>query len=370
MPTNTAVYRTDQVGSLLRPAALLDARDAFRAGTITREALAAAENTAVLEALALQKSAGVDIYTDGEMRRDAWMTIFSEAVDGFVDEYPQVETQRPDGTVVYVQRHDKTVKGKLQARRRLAGVDAAFLKAHSPGPFKITMPSPSTVLRFGYKPGVSDAVYPTREALHADTTAIVRDEMLALVNDGCAYVQLDEGFNSYVNPDWRGELERDGHDPIDVLTKDIAADNACYDAIEGKMTRAMHLCRGSRVSWAHGAGTYDWLAERLFDQRHVDRFLLEYDTEVVGGFEPLRFVPKGKVVVLGLVSAKEAELETVDYLLGRINDAAKYCPVEQLALSTQCGFQGAAMRDGAHMTIDQEKRKLELIVEVAHKVWG
>jgi 5-methyltetrahydropteroyltriglutamate--homocysteine methyltransferase len=232
------------------------------------------------------------------------------------------------------------------------------------------MPSPSTVLRFGYKPGVSDAVYPTREALHADTTAIVRDEMLALVNDGCAYVQLDEGFNSYVNPDWRGELERDGRDPMDVLTKDIAADNACYDAIEGKMTRAMHLCRGSRVSWAHGAGTYDWLAERLFDQLHVDRFLLEYDTEVVGGFEPLRFVPKGKVVVLGLVSAKEAELETVDYLLGRINDAAKYCPVEQLALSTQCGFQGAAMRDGAHMTIDQEKRKLELIVEVAHKVWG
>jgi 5-methyltetrahydropteroyltriglutamate--homocysteine methyltransferase len=368
--TTQTIYRTDQVGSLLRPPALLDARDAFKAGSITREQLQAAEDTAVLEALAIQRGAGVDIYTDGEMRRDAWMTIFSEAVDGFVDEYPQIPTERPDGSTVFVQRHDKTVKSKLRPKRRLAGVDATFLKQNAPGPFKITMPSPSTVLRFGYKPGVSDAAYPTREALHADTTAIVRDEMLALVTDGCAYVQLDEGFNSYVNPDWREALKAEGRDPMDVLAKDIAADNVCYDAIEGKMMRAMHLCRGSRVKWAHGAGTYDWLAERLFDQLHVDRFLLEYDTEIVGGFEPLRFVPKGKVVVLGLVSAKEPELESVDYLLGRINDAAKYCPIEQLALSTQCGFQGAAMRDGAHMTIDQEKRKLERIVETAHKVWG
>jgi len=370
MPIDTLpLYRTDQVGSLLRPAALLDARDAFQAGKITADALHAAEDAAVLEALALQQATGLSIYTDGEMRRDAWQTIFSQAVDGFVDDYPRVEVTRPDGSAIIVQRHDKAVKSKLRAHRRLAGVDAEFLARHAPGPFKITMPSPSAVLRFGYRTGVSEAAYPTREALHADTTAIVRDEILALAVDGAAYVQLDEGFNSYVNAHWRKQLEREGRDPMDVLAKDIAADNACYDAVEGRLTRAMHLCRGSRVAWSHGQGTYDWLAERLFDQLHVDRFLLEYDTDVVGGFKPLRFVPKGKVVVLGLVSSKEGALESRDDLLRQINDAAQYCPIEQLALSTQCGFQGAAQRDGAHMSIDQQRRKLELIVQTAHEVW-
>lgn len=370
MPTHTQpLYRTDQVGSLLRPPALLDARDAYRAGELPLAGLRAQEDAAVLDALALQQQAGVSIFTDGEMRRDAWQTVFSQAVDGFVEDYPQREVQRPDGNTGVVQMHGKAVIKKLRRHRRLTGTDAQFLGRHSPGPFKITMPSPSVVVRFGYQRGITDVAYPTREELHADATAVVRDEMLALVEDGAAYVQLDEGFNSYVDPDWRADIERDGRSPMDTLASDIAADNACYDAVEGQMTRAMHLCRGSRLTWAHGPGTYDWLAERLFDQLHVDRFLLEYDTEIVGGFEPLRFVPKGKVVVLGLVSSKEAELESQDVLLRRIDEAAKFCPIDQLALSTQCGFQGAAMRDGAHMTIEQERRKLELIVETARKVW-
>jgi 5-methyltetrahydropteroyltriglutamate--homocysteine methyltransferase len=364
------IYRTDQIGSLLRPPALLAARDAHTAKKIDPAALRAAEDAAILDALAMQRDAGMAIFTDGEMRRDAWQTIFSQAVEGFVDDYPQRPVTRPDGSTATIQMHDKAVQQKLVQRRRLAEVDAAFLRTHAPGPFKITMPSPSAVARFGYRAGITEAAYRSREALHADATAIVRGEVEALAGDGAAYVQLDEGFNSYVNPDWRCELERAGRSPMETLAADIAADNTCYDAVEGRMTRAMHLCRGSRVTWAHGPGTYDWLAERLFDQLHVDRFLLEYDSDVVGGFEPLRFVPKGKVVVLGLVSSKEAALESQDDLLRRIEDASRSCPIEQLALSTQCGFQGAATRDGAHMTVDEEQRKLELIAATARKVWG
>jgi 5-methyltetrahydropteroyltriglutamate--homocysteine methyltransferase len=199
----------------------------------------------------------------------------------------------------------------------------------------------------------------------------VSGELQALAADGAAYLQLDEGFNSYVNPDWRQNLQSQGRDPDETLAQDIAADNACYDAVTAPgITRAMHLCRGSRVRWHFGSGDYNWLAERLFERLHVDRFLLEYDTAQAGGFEPLRFVAKGKIVVLGLVTVKSPQLERQDDLLRRIEEASRYCPIEQLALSTECGFQGAADRDGAHLTMDQQWRKLELVADTARKVWA
>jgi 5-methyltetrahydropteroyltriglutamate--homocysteine methyltransferase len=360
-----AIYRADQVGSLLRPRNVLDARDAFKAGKIDRAALEREEDAGVLEILARQRQIGMPIFSDGEMRRDAWQTVFSQAVEGFVDDYPAVENTRPDGTKIKVEMHTKAIRGKLRAVGRLAEKDAIFLKKHAPGPFKITLASPAYVARASYRPGLSDAAYPDRALLLSDTVDIVQREMQALVQDGASYIQLDEGFVYHVT--------RGGHaaDAEQQLAADIAAENECYDSVRSEaVTVAMHVCRGSRVAWHHGSGHYDWLAEQLFDGLHVDRFVLEYDTDIVGGFEPLRFLPKGKVAALGLVSSKEKRLETRDELIRRIDEAARYCAIDQLALTSQCGFQAAADRDGAHLDYETQWRKLELIVETARRVWG
>jgi len=357
------IYRSDQVGSLLRPPRLLDARDAFKAGRIDRAALTEEEDVAVVDVLARQRQIGLSVYSDGEMRRDAWQTVFSQAVAGFAGDYPIWERRRPDGQTIRFQTHTKPVETKLERVGRLAGRDASFLREHAPGPFKITLPSPAFIARGGFKAG--SGAYADREALLADTSAIIRDEMLALVDDGAAYIQLDEGFVHHLTSaaDDPAAAERD-------LMVDIAAENACHDAVRSDdVTTAVHVCRGSRVAWAHGVGTYDWLAERLFDALHVDRFVLEYDTDIVGGFEPLRFLPKGKVVALGLVSSKEPRVETRDELMRRIEEASRFCPIERLALTSQCGFQGAATRDGAHLDYDTQWRKLELVAEVAREVW-
>jgi 5-methyltetrahydropteroyltriglutamate--homocysteine methyltransferase len=216
--------------------------------------------------------------------------------------------------------------------------------------------------------GVTDHVYATRHDLLRDLLPIYQDEMRALAADGVAYVQMDEGFISYVNDNWREGLRDQGLDPEQELAADIAAENACWDLLPpDRVTRAMHICRGSRTT-ERGSGGYEWLAEHLFGQLHVERFLLEYDSDLVGGFEPLRFLPRDKTVVLGLVTSKDPRLENEDLLLRRIDEAARYAPVDQLAISPQCGFGGSA--DNAFMTLDEQWQKLELIARVADRVWG
>jgi 5-methyltetrahydropteroyltriglutamate--homocysteine methyltransferase len=364
-------FRCDQVGSLVRPPRLLDARDDYKAGQIDLAALRAVEDASILDALKMQGEVGMAIFTDGEMRRDSWQTVFSEAVDGFEAAYPMREMTSSDGERVTLRMHTKAICGRLEQKRRLAQTDADFLKQHSPGPYKITMPSPAMIARESYRKGLTDKAYPDTAELRHDIGEIVKGEMLALVADGAAYLQLDEGFTIYADPVRMVALKEEGLDPEQALEEDIAAENACYDAVRRPgVTLAMHLCRGSRSGFLRGRGGYDWLAERLFDRLHVDRYLLEYDSDRVGGFEPLRHVPKGKVAVLGLVSSTDPTLENRDDLLRRIEAASKFCPVDQLAISSQCGFQGAASRDGAHMTIDQERRKLEVIGSVAQEVWG
>ena len=365
-------YRVDQIGSLIRPARLLDARDEYKAGRISRDALRAIEDDCVLEALDLQRAAGMPIFTDGEMRRDAWQTVFSEAVDGFESNYPFRDVELEDGRRIKLQMHVKAINGRLKQHRRLAQVDATFLKQHAPGPFKITMPSPAVVARYSFKPGVTDKVYPDVADLQHDVCSIVKQEMRALLDEGASYLQLDEGFTIYAEPERMKMMTDARQDPEQALERDIALENACYDAVRKEgVTLAMHLCRGSRAGIARGRGGYDWLATHLFDRLHVDRFLLEYDDESrVGGFEPLRHLPKGKVAVLGLVSSTDPRLESQDDLLRRMEEASRFCSLDQLAISSQCGFQGAGSRDGAHMTIDDEKRKLELLVDTARKVWG
>lgn len=365
------VFRTDQVGSLIRPESLLQARDEWLAGRLSRAQLRTYEDEAILQALDLQREVGIAVFTDGEMRRDAWMTGFSQAVDGFADKYPVTEQTRPDGTTVMVQTHSKHVVSKLHQRERLCAHEAAFLREHAPGPFKITIPSPVMIARSSFRPGVTDAVYPDRKALLADCLPIIRNEVQALVNEGVAYIQLDFGFAAYVNEATLAAMKQQGLDPEQELADDIAAENSIYDTLpRDRVTLGIHICRGNRTAWGGGVGGYDWLSERLFRDLHVDRFVLEYDSDRAGGFEPLRHVPEGKVVALGLVTTKSPHLESQEALLRRIEEATRYCPLDRLALSPQCGFQSAALRDGAFMTMDDEKRKLALIVETARKVWG
>jgi len=368
---NTEI-RVDQVGSYVRPEKLLDARDRFSEGKLTREQLRQIEDESILGCLQMQKNAGMQIFGDGEFRRDSWMTPLSEAVDGFVDEYQVEYVDRPDGGKEKIIWHQKPAKGKLKQQRRLAQVDAVFLKKHAPGPFKITLPSP-LCMRRAFKPGLTDAAYADERALIKDAANITKGEIAKLCDEGASYIQLDEGFLAYVRDEFRASLKQKGLDPDIELQKDIDSENEVYDVANQRddVTTALHICRGSRITFHKGAGAYDWLAERLFGGLHVDRYLLEYDdTGRVGGYEPLRHLPKGKVVVLGLVSSKDAPLERPDNLIREVEKASKYCPVDQLAISSQCGFHAAADRNGAHLTADQQGRKLELMVKVAETIWG
>jgi 5-methyltetrahydropteroyltriglutamate--homocysteine methyltransferase len=367
---NTEI-RVDQVGSFVRPEKLLDARDRLHEGRITREQLRQVEDEAILDCLQMQKNAGMQIFGDGEFRRDSWMTPLSEATEGFVDGYQVEYVDRPGGGQEKIVWHQKPVLGKLRQQRRLAQIDAAFLKQNAPGPFKITLPSP-LCMRRSFKPGLTDKVYANDRALIKDTAAITKGEIAKLCDEGVSYIQLDEGFLAYVREEFRASLRQKGLDPDTELQTDIESENDVYDAANIKgVTTALHICRGSRITFHKGVGAYDWLAERLFAGLHVKRYLLEYDdTGRVGGYEPLRHLPKGKVVVLGLVSSKDAPLEQPENLLREIEKASKFCPVDQLALSSQCGFHAAADRNGAHITVDQQRRKLELMVKVAEKIWG
>ena len=361
-------YRTDHVGSLLRPERLLVAREAFKDGRMPLDELRAVEDECILEVFQRQRDIGIEVFSDGEFRRQSYTTDQYEAIEGFAAEYPKAPSTRPDGTVVTVQMHTKPVVGKLRQIRRLTEHESSFLLAHAPRPFKVTMPTPVRVP--GSQPTIP-APYASLAEINADITAIFRDEMAALADEGVTYLQLDKVPTRFVDPEAREAMLAQGLDPDEEFAAEVALENQCYDAARREgVTLAMHFCRGSRTWWQGGSGAYDAIAEQAFSGLHADRFLLEYDTERAGGFEPLRFVPKGKSVHLGLVSTKNGALEDQDDLLRRIDEASKHVDVDQLGIGPQCGFQGASERDGAHMTLDEQWRKLELIVDTARKVWG
>jgi 5-methyltetrahydropteroyltriglutamate--homocysteine methyltransferase len=245
------------------------------------------------------------------------------------------------------------------------------MKSNAPGPFKITLPSPCYVTHKSFEKGVTEAAYATPEEMRADIAAIIADEIDALADDGASYIQFDEGFIDYVRPEYLDGLRAAGRYPDQVIAEDIAVDNGCYDRARARgLTTSMHLCQGSRTAVGRPTQSFEWLAERLLDSLNADCFLLEYDAERVRGFEPLRYLPKGKVAVLGIISSKLPAIEPVDDILRRIDEAAKFCSIDQLAISTQCGFQGSGTADGAHMTIDDQMRKLELVAGIADRVWG
>ena len=378
MPSRT--YRADQVGSFLRPQALKDARAAHERGELSADALRELEDREILRVLDMQKQVGIDVYSDGEFRRGGWASDFQEAVAGYVPGAPPVvmswhssgaetaTTTAPPPEPGFVSR---VIGEKLHQTHRLTAHEVGFLKEHAPGSFKMTMPAATYVTTRGYKPGVTDRAYASRVDVLADAATIIGAELQALASEGVPYLQLDNPhYPDYISEDRRQQWRSLGVDPDQALREDIAADNASVASLDrSRVTVGMHLCRGNGPMgrW-HTEGGYERIAEAVFGGIAVDRFLLEYDSERAGGFEPLRFMPRGKTVVLGLVTTKSPVLESQDELLRRIEEASRYVPVEDLALSPQCGFASTLV--GNPLTWDDQRRKLELVVQTAHKVWG
>jgi 5-methyltetrahydropteroyltriglutamate--homocysteine methyltransferase len=370
--------RADNLGSLLRPAELIEARGAQRQKRITTAELQAIEDRSILAALELQKATGVDVYTDGEYRRGNFMADFANSLDGLVPSETIMapiwrgpnrelanEFRRPDGGSI--------VGAKLAKKRAGAfGTEAGFLKQHAPGPFKVCLPSVAQFADSKYRPGVTDKVYPTRRAMVQDFAALLGAEAQTLIDLGTAYLQLDgPSYLTHLMDERRREqLRAMGADPDEVLDEVIGGDNALIGGLKRRADTVVgiHFCRGNnRSSWS-AEGSYEVIAEKTFSSLKADRFLMEYDSERAGGFEPLRFVPLGKMVVLGLVTTKKAPLEAEIDLCRRIDEASKYVPLENLALSTQCGFASTLL--GNLITWDDMRRKLELVVNVARTVWG
>jgi 5-methyltetrahydropteroyltriglutamate--homocysteine methyltransferase len=372
-------YRADQVGSLLRPAAVLEARAAHAQGRIGMAQLRAIEDQAILEALEMQRQVGMDIFTDGEYRRSWWSGGLAESVEGVITDPEAVFTpgwQGPSGaqadtTAAEIGFAAQVVGAKLRQIRRLTAHEAGFLQQHAPGPFKITIPGALSRALAWYKPGLTDRFYPTPADLIQDVVAILQREVQALLGEGVSYIQLDSlrYVIQLADPHIRQQLQQAGHNLDQALDETIAADNATLqDARKAGVTVGLHMCRGNNRSAWRTTGSYEVVAEKAFSLLEVDRFLLEYDTDRAGGFEPLRFVPGDKMVVLGLISSKNPQLESQDQLRRRIDEAAQYVPIERLALSPQCGFASTA--PGNLLTWDEQRRKLELVVETARKVWG
>ncbi|MBV8844187.1 MAG: hypothetical protein JO307_15370 [Bryobacterales bacterium] len=361
-------YKAEQVGSLLRPPEVLEAHAGNSRGAISTEQLHSEEDRAISAALDRQRAIGIDILSDGEMRRGSWLTDMAEAVTGFVPQKVSIEWKGPGGGVEGSTAN--AVGAKLKKTRKLAEYELPFLKKAAGGPFKITLPAPSNFLVPSYKPGLTDKVYPAHADLLPDLVEIVRDEIQWLVAEGVEYIQLDAPYYSfYLDPAQREKLRAAERDADREFEAGIAGDNAAIAGISrDRVTIAVHVCRGNSRSRWFTEGGYDAIAEKLFGTLAADRFLLEYDTERSGGFEPLRLVPRGKTVVLGLITTKEPKLESQDELRRRIDEAARYVPLENLALSPQCGF--ASVAAGNLLSIDDQWRKLELVVATARKVWG
>ena len=361
-------FSADQIGSLLRPPDLLDARSN---GT-SPEKLRALEDQHILRVFAKQKELGFEIFTDGELRRRNFMSDFTDAVEGFdFGDAVARNWKAGDKGAAPVSSVAGIVTKKLRQVRPLTGHELPFLKAHSPGAIKMTLPSATQFPAISFKRGVTDAVYKNHSELLWAIVEIMKSDLAALSSDGVKYIQIDAPrYSYYMDPKWREWIRTEiGMDPDAALDEAIKADNACFRAARRPgVTLAIHLCRGNNRSHWYAEGGYDAIAEKLFGTLDVDRFLLEYDDERSGTFEPLRFVPKGKTVVLGLVSSKLPRMEDPNQLAKRIEEASRFVPMENLALSPQCGFASTA--EGNLITEDRQWAKLKLVADTARRVWA
>jgi 5-methyltetrahydropteroyltriglutamate--homocysteine methyltransferase len=360
------MYRADNVGSFLRPKEL---RETYSNPDITLEQRTEIEDKYILSALQRQKDFGFKIFTDGELRRHDFMEDFYNSVEGLDMEDTIARAWK--GGPASSRRLTGIVVDRVRQKKRLTKREVDFLVQHSPGDTKMTLPTANQFPAISYKKGISDRIYKTYSEFLWDIVPIIKSEIEAMVSEGVRYVQLDAPrYSYYVDPKWRAYIRDEmGVDPEEALDEAIRVDNTCIqDAKREGVTFGIHLCRGNNQSKWYAEGGYDPIAEKLFNRLNVDTFLLEYESERAGTFEPLRFVPKGKKVVLGLVSSKLSQLEKQDDLIRRIEEAGRYMPLENLALSPQCGF--ASVFEGNLLTEDEQWRKLQLVADTARKVWG
>ena len=363
-------YRADQVGSLLRPERLLEARKRHAAGTLDEAGLRRTEDECIRECVAFQESVGLPVVTDGEFRRENWWIDFIQRIGG-------VEIREGDAkTTAFVDKPEwhyvpKNVitKENLRHEGSIYARDFEVLKAAAKRPAKMTIPSPTRMHFHGGRKHISAQAYPDMEQFFADVARVYQEEIAALEAAGCRYVQVDDPLLTYfISDKLRDEVRENGEDPDQRLARYVRLVNDCIAKRRPDTAVGIHLCRGnSRGAWI-AEGGYERIAAEAFGRLSVDHFLLEYDDERSGDFHPLRHVPADRKVVLGLITTKHGRLERTDDLRRRIDDAAKYVPLENLAISPQCGF--ASVVEGNPVTPEDQKRKLELVVDTARKVWG
>jgi 5-methyltetrahydropteroyltriglutamate--homocysteine methyltransferase len=374
MPSrDTPPFRADHVGSLLRPPDLTRARAEFKAGRIDGDELRAVEDEAILSVMALQRDTGLQTVTDGEFRRTSWHMDFIYALGGIeqVDgESIHVQFRSEDGEYDYAPPAMR-VADTVTLPETIFANAFSFVRdnAKAGQTPKLTIPSPSMIHYRGGNPSLDSTVYPNPDTFWDDLTAAYAAQLRGVYELGCRYLQLDDTSLAYINdPAQRPHIQEIGGDPAHLHEQYIANLNRALADKPEDLVLTTHLCRGNNQSMWAAEGGYDFVAEALFGDLDVNGYFLEFDDERSGGFEPLRFVPAGKQVVLGLVTTKRPELEDRDLLKRRIEEASQYVDIDQLCLSPQCGF--SSTEEGNKLSIAEEQAKLELIVEVAEEVWG
>ena len=366
----TPPFRADHVGSLLRPPALIAARKKFDQKEMTASELRAIEQDGVREVVKLQEDLGLQLATDGEYQRSSWHRDFLQQIGNvrMVPNNLKLRFHTAEGDTEMTPPGFR-VEGKLHRPHPIFVEHFRFLKSVCHVVPKITVPSPSNIHFRGGRKAISEEAYPEMDEFYADLAKVYREEIADLAAAGCRYLQLDEVNFAYLcDPSLRDQVRAIGENPETLPQTYAKLLNAVIAEKPKDMVVAMHLCRGNSQSAWIAEGGYDPVAEVLFNSVNVDGYFLEYDSPRAGDFAPLRFVPKGKTVVLGLVTSKTPKLEKKDDLKRRIDEAAKYCPLEQLALSPQCGF--ASVLEGNKLTVADEVAKLRLIVDVSREVWG
>lgn len=364
--TLTPPFRADHVGSLLRPQALKAARQQHAAGTLDAARLAAVEDREIERVIKKQQDLGLIGITDGELRRSWWHLDFLWGLDGITE-------HEADFRIGFVGATPRTAGVRVDGKIGFSGHPMLehyrFLHERASGVAKLTIPAPSALIGRPVLPQIDSRVYPQRDELFADLGNAYRAAVRAFAAAGCRYLQLDEVFVAMLcDPKYRDKMVARGDDPDELLHRYAALINTAIADVPDDMTVTLHLCRGNFKSTHMGAGGYDTVEEVLFNEIDVDGYFMEYDDERSGGFEPLRLLPKGKRVALGLVTSKRGMLETRDALQRRIDEAARYADLDQLSLTAQCGF--SSTEEGNLLTEDEQWAKLALIVDVARDVWG
>ena len=362
-------FRADHVGSLLRPASLLAMRSHFHKGEITAEELRAAEDAAIEDAVKKQEGVGLQSITDGEFRRAYFHLDFLEqvggvTVSGAIDANPDAKPAKDGFTPPRL-----AVTGKLRHTKNIQVDDFLYLKSKVSATPKVSIPSPTMVHFRGGRAAIDINSYPDMDEFFKDLAQVYRDEIQALYDAGCRYIQMDDTNLAYLcDPKMRqGAIDR-GDDPNELPRTYAALINSVIDGRPDDLTIGVHMCRGNFRSTWFAQGGYEPVAEVLFNEMNVDAYFMEYDDERSGDFSPLRFVPDNKTVVLGVVTSKSGDMEAKDFIIKRIKEAAKYMPLENMCLSPQCGFSSTV--HGNELTEDAQWAKLENIVNIAREVWG